>query len=63
MVDQSGGEGQFRAVTLRPEVTVREAGMLARAEELHEQANAKCFIARSVNFPVHHKVTTRVATG
>ena len=30
------------------------AGMQALAMELHEKAHATCFIAGSVNFPVHH---------
>lgn len=31
------------------------------AEHLHARAHATCFIARSVNFPVHHRSTVRVA--
>ena len=29
--------------------------MVAKARELHHEANEKCFIARSVNFPVRHE--------
>ena len=46
------GSGQFRSVTLRPRVLVAEAGMIERAQGLHERAHELCFIARSVNFPV-----------
>ncbi len=46
----------------RPEVTVAEPDMTERAQQLHEQASALCFIARSVNFPVRHESTVTVAT-
>ncbi|MDQ0076132.1 OsmC family protein [Arthrobacter oryzae] len=52
------GSGQFESVTLRPEVSVAadvDAGLM---EQLHEEANKVCFIARSVNFPVLHAPTT-----
>ncbi|MGC7099301.1 OsmC family protein [Amycolatopsis lurida] len=58
MVEESGGGGQFREVTLRPVVTVAEPGMVAAAEELHAVAHSKCYIARSVNFPVKHEPRT-----
>jgi organic hydroperoxide reductase OsmC/OhrA len=60
MTEQSDGSGQFVEVTLAPVVTVADSSMVTRAEELHAEAAAKCFIARSVNFPVHHNPTTRV---
>ncbi|GAA2339349.1 OsmC family protein [Saccharopolyspora halophila] len=47
--------GWFTEVVLRPEVTVAEPGMVAAAEELHGKAHRRCFIANSVNFPVHHE--------
>lgn len=46
------GSGRFIEVTLHPRVTVREADMIAKAEELHHKAHELCFIANSVNFPV-----------
>lgn len=55
------GSGQFESVTLRPEVTVAVPVNGALMEELHEEANKVCFIARSVNFPVLHAPTTLVA--
>jgi organic hydroperoxide reductase OsmC/OhrA len=55
------GSGQFTRVTLRPRVVVRN-GPPGTARELHEAAHAKCFIARSVNFPVRVEPTVVVAT-
>ncbi|MBY4205585.1 OsmC family protein [Rhodococcus fascians] len=60
MTEQSDGSGQFVEVTLAPVVTVADSSMVTRAEELHAESAAKCFIARSVNFPVRHNPTTRV---
>lgn len=48
------GSGRFLEVTLNPVVMVKEADMIEKAQELHAQANRLCFIANSVNFPVHH---------
>ncbi|MCZ4520292.1 OsmC family protein [Rhodococcus ruber] len=61
MTEQSDGSGQFVEVTLAPVVSVADPSMVARAETLHASASSKCFIARSVNFPVHHTPTTEVA--
>ncbi|MDV8146195.1 OsmC family protein [Arthrobacter sp. B10-11] len=54
------GSGQFESATLRPEVTVAAAVDAALMEQLHEEANKVCFIARSVNFPVLHEPVVRV---
>ena len=48
------GAGQFSSVMLHPRVTVAAGGDKAKALELHHEAHAKCFIARSVNFSVEH---------
>ncbi|MFZ2177912.1 MAG: OsmC family protein [Rhodococcus sp. (in: high G+C Gram-positive bacteria)] len=61
MSEHPDGAGEFTEVVLRPTVTVADESMAARAGHLHGRANAKCFIARSVNFPVRHHPTTRVA--
>ncbi|MFC7450391.1 OsmC family protein [Rhodococcus daqingensis] len=61
MTEESSGTGQFTEVVLRPEVTVRSEDMVPKAEALHAVAHEKCFIARSVNFPVHHRPTALVA--
>ena len=58
-MDASGGGGQITEVTLRPEVTVAEASMVAKARSLHDDVNAVCFIARSVNFPITHVPVVR----
>ncbi|MGC4021659.1 MAG: OsmC family protein [Cyclobacteriaceae bacterium] len=57
MKENPDGSGQFEEVTLNPIVKVKESSMNEKALELHDQAEKLCFIARSVNFPVHHKPT------
>ena len=49
------GSGQFERVTLRPKVTLADAGQAELAARLHREANQVCFIARSVNVPVDHE--------
>ncbi len=49
-----GGKGQFTEVIFNPVVTVSEAGMIEKANALHEKANEFCFIANSCNFPIQH---------
>lgn len=60
---QVGNGGHFREVVLRPRVQVRDADMVERARSLHEQADADCFIASSVNFPVRHEPRVEAAGG
>jgi organic hydroperoxide reductase OsmC/OhrA len=55
MEETLDGGGHFLEVTLNPLVTVSDQSMVAKANALHEKANELCFIAKSVNFPVHHK--------
>ncbi len=55
MVLEPDGGGYFTRVLLRPVVTVQEASMLDPALAVHHEANAKCFLARSMNFPVVHE--------
>ncbi|HET6175135.1 MAG TPA: OsmC family protein [Gaiellales bacterium] len=55
MAETPDGGGHFEDVVLRPVVTVGEPGMVERAQELHHEAAALCFIAASVNFPVRHE--------
>lgn len=57
MQEEAGGAGQFVSATLRPVVTIAPQSDPAVAAALHDQAHAMCFIARSVNFPVHHQAT------
>ena len=48
------GSGNFTNVTLKPQVKITDASRIAEATALHHSAQEKCFIARSVNFPVEH---------
>lgn len=54
MVEESHGAGQFTSVVLRPKVVLAPGSDIAKAQSLHHAAHEKCFIARSVNFPVSH---------
>ena len=55
MVEEAGGEGQFVSAVLRPRVTIARGADATLAERLHDAAHQKCFVARSVNFPVSHE--------
>jgi len=58
MVQDADGGGRFVEVTLRPRVTLApgaDAAAREKAMALHAEAHARCFIARSVNFPVRHE--------
>lgn len=57
MRQTSNGGGHFTSATLRPRVTIASDNA-ELASSLHAEASAKCFIAASVNFPVHHEVET-----
>jgi organic hydroperoxide reductase OsmC/OhrA len=57
MVETPNGGGRFSAVTLCPVVTVSDASMVEKANELHHKANELCFIANSLNFTVEHQPT------
>lgn len=48
------GNGRITAATLRPQVTII-AGDPALAAALHEKAGRRCFVARSLAFPVRHE--------
>jgi organic hydroperoxide reductase OsmC/OhrA len=61
VIQMEGAGGAFREVTLRPRVTVAAASMIPAAEAAHATANELCFIANSVNFPVHHEATVSVS--
>ena len=55
MAEDADGGGRFTEVVLRPRVTVASTDMIEAAMGLHAEANAKCFIANSVSFPVRHE--------
>ena len=57
MIEETSGAGQFESVTLNPTVTITAESDPELAEELHARVAEYCFIARSVNTPVHHEVT------
>lgn len=61
MAETEDGGGHFTEVVLRPTVTVADAAMAEQAQQLHHNASEKCFIASSVNFPVHHEPSVTVA--
>lgn len=53
MQEEGNGSGRFTVATLKPMIKIMEAEKLDKAKELHDQAHEYCFIANSVNFPVH----------
>ena len=57
MAEADDGGGRFTEVLLRPQVSIASAEMTGIAANLHQEAHAKCFIAKSVNFPVRHEPT------
>ena len=59
MQETENGSGYFTEINLFPQVTVKDAAMIDRANSLHSKANEYCFIANSVNFPVHHQPTCK----
>lgn len=58
---QVGQGGRFTSITLRPRVTIADAAQVDLAHQIHEEASANCFIAASVNFPIHHEPVIEVA--
>jgi organic hydroperoxide reductase OsmC/OhrA len=55
MVETPNGSGRFTDVTLHPCVAVADKSMVEMALSLHARAHGMCFIANSVNFPIHHR--------
>ena len=55
-MDSGADGGHFVEVVLKPTVTVR-SGDPETARSLHAEANRRCYIANSVNFPVRHEPT------
>ena len=53
MMETDADGGRFVEVVLRPTVTISATSDAAKAEALHAVAHHACFIASSVNFPVH----------
>lgn len=55
MLENESGAGRFLEITLYPRVTITDGSMQEKANKLHKKANEMCFVANSLNFPVHHK--------
>lgn len=60
MTETPNGGGKFTSIILHPIVTVSDPAMKDKANALHKEANALCFIANSLNFPVQHKAVCQV---
>jgi organic hydroperoxide reductase OsmC/OhrA len=52
MQEDRTGSGRFSAAELNPHVLLEDPGRQDDAQQLHEAAHKKCFIARSVNFDI-----------
>jgi organic hydroperoxide reductase OsmC/OhrA len=61
MEENPDGSGQFSEVTLRPKVKLAPGSDVKAAELIHHTSHEKCFIARSVNFPVRNEPIFEVA--
>ena len=59
MEESPEGDGRFVRVTLRPHVRINGSSRAAKA--IHQRAHELCFIANSVNFPVHHEAVIEEA--
>jgi organic hydroperoxide reductase OsmC/OhrA len=57
MIDQGSKGGHFAEATLYPKVTMQPGVSSPLADEFHYRAHRLCFIASSVNFPVHIQAT------
>ncbi|EON21996.1 hypothetical protein CF8_4206 [Nocardioides sp. CF8] len=62
MIEEADGAGQFDSVTLHPVVTIAADSDAQTAEELHHRVADYCFIARSVQTPIHHVATIEHAS-
>ncbi len=60
MQENTDGSGQFLGVDLYPKVKIAAGSDLEKAAALHDEVHHLCFIARSVNFPVHSHATVEV---
>jgi organic hydroperoxide reductase OsmC/OhrA len=61
MVEDDTRGGYFTRVVLRPTVTIAAGSSVDKAQALHHDAHAKCFVANSVNFPVTFEPTILTA--
>jgi organic hydroperoxide reductase OsmC/OhrA len=61
MIEGADGRAQFTRVVLRPDVVLGSGSDPELATALHRQAHERCFIARSVAFPVDCEPRVSVA--
>ena len=61
MLEGEDGGGQFIEVVLHPKVTISDKSMIQEANALHHEANKRCFIANSCNFPILHEPACKAA--
>lgn len=54
---EPGGAGRFLEATLRPHIVLAPGTDLDKADAIHHEIHACCFIARSVSFPVSCRAT------
>lgn len=54
------GVGKFTEAVLNPVIFITDAAQVELAEKLHHKAHEICFIANSVNFPIHMRPTIQV---
>jgi len=52
-LEKQGMAFKFKEVTLRPRITISADSDQQKALGLHDKAHNICFIANSVNFPIH----------
>ena len=55
MTEDPVGGGRFTEVVLHPVAVITDSSKKETALALHEEANKKCFISNSCNFPVRHE--------
>ncbi|MEO6405357.1 MAG: OsmC family protein [Ferruginibacter sp.] len=55
IMEENMNGGKFVQAVLKPHVKIREADKSDLATRLHEEANRKCYIANSCNFPIIHE--------
>jgi organic hydroperoxide reductase OsmC/OhrA len=63
MVENADGGGRFRAIVLRPRVSLAPGADPARAEALHQEAHRLCFVANSLSVPIACEPSITVAAG
>jgi len=57
-----GGAGRFVSAVLRPKITVKSGADMNEAADIHNRIHDVCFIARSVNFPIHYEPVFEIET-